>query len=60
MHRRPRLSADEVDLGQYQNGRSDAQDESEVVFRRRWEDLVRQGVIFSEMVTALREYPEIA
>jgi Fe-S cluster assembly protein SufB len=32
---------------------------SEVVFHRNREDLERQGVIFCDMDTALREYPEI-
>ncbi|HET6833561.1 MAG TPA: Fe-S cluster assembly protein SufB [Acidimicrobiales bacterium] len=36
-----------------------AQYESEVVFHRNREDLERQGVIFCDMDTALREYPEI-
>ena len=34
-----------------------AQYESEVVFHRNREDLERQGVIFCDMDTALREYP---
>ncbi|HNK39295.1 MAG TPA: Fe-S cluster assembly protein SufB, partial [Microthrixaceae bacterium] len=36
-----------------------AQYESEVVFHRNREDLERQGVIFCDMDTALREHPEI-
>ena len=36
-----------------------AQYESEVVFHRNREDLERQGVLFTDMDTALREYPEI-
>ena len=36
-----------------------AQFESEVVFHRNREDLERQGVIFCDMDTALREHPEI-
>jgi Fe-S cluster assembly protein SufB len=36
-----------------------AQYESEVVFHRNREDLERQGVVFCDMDTALREYPEI-
>ena len=36
-----------------------AQYESEVVYHRNREDLEAQGVIFSDMDTALREYPEI-
>ena len=36
-----------------------AQYESEVVFHRNREDLERQGVIFTDMDTALREYPEL-
>ena len=36
-----------------------AQYESEVVFHRNREDLERLGVIFCDMDTALREYPEI-
>ena len=36
-----------------------AQYESEVVFHRNREDLERKGVIFTDMDTALREYPEI-
>ena len=36
-----------------------AQYESEVVFHRNREDLEAQGVIFCDMDTALREYPEI-
>ncbi len=36
-----------------------AQYESEVVFHRNREDLERQGVIFTDMDTALREHPEI-
>ena len=36
-----------------------AQYESEVVFHRNREDLERQGVIFCDMDTALREYPEV-
>ena len=36
-----------------------AQYESEVVFHRNREDLERQGVIFCDMDTALREYPEL-
>lgn len=36
-----------------------AQYESEVVFHRNREDLERQGVIFCDMDTALREHPEL-
>ncbi|MEM7273433.1 MAG: Fe-S cluster assembly protein SufB [Actinomycetota bacterium] len=36
-----------------------AQYESEVVFHRNREDLERQGVVFCDMDTALREYPEL-
>jgi Fe-S cluster assembly protein SufB len=36
-----------------------AQYESEVVFHRNREDLEQLGVIFTDMDTALREYPEI-
>src|SRR5215468_5227770 len=36
-----------------------AQYESEVVFYRNREDLERQGVVFCDMDTALREYPEL-
>ena len=36
-----------------------AQYESEVVFHRNREDLEQQGVIFTDMDTALREYPEL-
>ena len=36
-----------------------AQYESEVVYHRNREDLERQGVLFTDMDTALREYPEI-
>jgi Fe-S cluster assembly protein SufB len=36
-----------------------AQYESEVVYHRNREDLERQGVLFCDMDTALREYPEI-
>ena len=36
-----------------------AQYESEVVFHRNREDLEKQGVIFCDMDTALREYPEL-
>ncbi len=36
-----------------------AQYESEVVFHRNREDLERQGVLFTDMDTALREYPEL-
>ena len=36
-----------------------AQYESEVVFHRNREDLEAQGVLFSDMDTAVREYPEI-
>ncbi len=36
-----------------------AQFESEVVFHRNREDLEAQGVIFCDMDTALREYPEL-
>ena len=38
------------DAGQY---------ESEAVFRRNREDLVQQGIVFCDMDTALREYPEL-
>ncbi len=36
-----------------------AQYESEVVFHRNREDLERQGVLFCDMDTALREYPDL-
>ena len=36
-----------------------AQFESEVVYHRNREDLERQNVLFSDMDTAVREYPEI-
>ena len=36
-----------------------AQYESEVVYHRNREDLEQQGVIFCDMDTALREYPEL-
>ncbi len=36
-----------------------AQYESEVVFHRNREDLEQQGVIFTDMDTALREHPEL-
>ena len=36
-----------------------AQMESEVVFHRNREDLERMGIIFCDMDTALREYPEL-
>ena len=36
-----------------------AQYESEVVYHRNREDLEEQGIIFCDMDTALREYPEI-
>src|SRR5580704_5881403 len=36
-----------------------AQYESEVVFHRNREDLEAQGVLFSDMDTAVREYPDI-
>src|SRR5437868_3787206 len=36
-----------------------AQYESEVVYHRNREDLERQGVLFCDMDTALREYPEL-
>jgi Fe-S cluster assembly scaffold protein SufB len=36
-----------------------AQYESEVVYHRNREDLEKQGVIFTDMDTALREYPEL-
>ena len=36
-----------------------AQYESEVVFHRNREDLEQQGVLFCDMDTAVREYPEI-
>ena len=36
-----------------------AQYESEVVFHRNRDDLAAQGVIFCDMDTALREYPEL-
>ncbi|MGI9616845.1 MAG: Fe-S cluster assembly protein SufB [Acidimicrobiales bacterium] len=36
-----------------------AQNESEVVLRRNRKDLERQGVLFADMDTALREYPEL-
>jgi Fe-S cluster assembly protein SufB len=36
-----------------------AQYESEVVYHRNREDLEKQGIIFCDMDTALREYPEI-
>ena len=36
-----------------------AQYESEAVFHRNREDLEKQGVLFTDMDTAIREYPEI-
>ena len=36
-----------------------AQYESEVVFHRNREDLEQQGVLFTDMDTALREYPDL-
>lgn len=36
-----------------------AQYESEVVFHRNREDLEKQGILFCDMDTALREYPDI-
>ncbi len=36
-----------------------AQYESEVVYHRNREDLERQGIVFCDMDTALREYPEL-
>ena len=36
-----------------------AQYESEVVYHRNREELARQGVLFSDMDTALREYPDL-
>ena len=36
-----------------------AQYESEVVYHRNREDLERKGIIFCDMDTALREYPEL-
>ena len=36
-----------------------AQSESEVVFHRNREDLAKQGVLFTDMDTALREHPEL-
>jgi Fe-S cluster assembly protein SufB len=36
-----------------------AQYESEVVYHRNRDDLARQGVLFCDMDTALREYPDI-
>src|SRR4028118_918183 len=36
-----------------------AQYESEVVFHRNREDLERKGILFSDMDTALREYPDL-
>ncbi len=36
-----------------------AQYESEVVYHKNREDLERQGILFSDMDTALREHPEI-
>ena len=36
-----------------------AQYESEVVYHRNREDLEKQGILFSDMDTALREHPEI-
>jgi Fe-S cluster assembly protein SufB len=36
-----------------------AQYESEVVYHRNRDDLARQGVLFCDMDTALREYPEL-
>ena len=38
---------------------SDDSDESEVVFRRNRKDLERQGVLFTDLDTALVEYPEL-
>ncbi len=35
------------------------QDEAAAVFRRNSNDLTRQGVVFCEMETALREFPEL-
>ncbi len=36
-----------------------AQYESEVVYHRNREELAKQGILFSDMDTALREYPEL-
>ena len=36
-----------------------AQYESEVVYHRNRDDLARQGVLFCDMDTALREYPDL-
>jgi Fe-S cluster assembly protein SufB len=36
-----------------------AQYESEVVYHRNRDDLARQGVLFTDMDTALREYPQL-
>ncbi|MFM9122452.1 MAG: Fe-S cluster assembly protein SufB, partial [Actinomycetota bacterium] len=36
-----------------------AQYESEVVFHRNREDLEKQGILFCDMDTALREYPDL-
>lgn len=36
-----------------------SQDESEAVFRRNNEDLARRGVLFTDIDTALAEYPEL-
>src|SRR3954465_5568695 len=36
-----------------------AQYESEVVYHRNREDLAKQGILFSDMDTALREYPDL-
>jgi len=40
-------------------GRVTAQYESEVVFHRNREDLERLGVLFCDMDTAVREYPDL-
>ena len=36
-----------------------AQYESEVIYKSMREDLAKQGVIFTDMDTAVREYPEL-
>ena len=36
-----------------------AQYESEVVYHKNREDLEAQGIIFTDMDTAVREYPEL-
>nr|WP_323673453.1 Fe-S cluster assembly protein SufB [Candidatus Poriferisodalis multihospitum] len=57
-----------IDLGKYKLGWSDEEDyvfkptaqyESEVVYHRNREDLEAQGVLFSDMDSAVKEYPDI-